>query len=384
MKKTSRVMSIILLAFMLMQAVPCMAAGEANENIECPNAVKVCYDLGIIPDVYEKADEIVTYDGFAEIYDSFTGDECPVSKKKDNVTLLQVYDAFCHYANLQYGYDALNGAYRAGYAYNVPLDYESNITYSQLAKVIYNVLNGEMVEINRWNGYQPDLSTAEWVSGGIIFKQGYVQYIGTINVSGDKATVSGKIYTRENPSGEKVSDVTLSISDKDLKDNGDYVMFVKDDTIISAIPKEAAKKEKITKDITPPTVITLKIGDVNATVNGENIVNDVAPMVVNDRTMLPIRFVAEALGAQVGWQENTQKVLIKARKADISIVIGQKYASVAEYKNIEHKTTENVELDSPAFVENDRTYLPLRFIAEKLGAEVGWDEATQTVTITKK
>lgn len=214
-------------------------------------------------------------------------------------------------------YDALNGAYRAGYAYKVPLDYESNITYSQLAKVIYNVLNGEMVEINRWNGYQPDLSTVEWVSGGVIFKQGYVQYIGTVNVSGDKATVSGKIYTRENPSGEKVSDVTLSISDKDLKDNGDYVMFVKDDTIISAIPKEA-------------------------------------------------------------------KVLIKARKADISIVIGQKYASVAEYKNIEHKTTENVELDSPAFVENDRTYLPLRFIAEKLGAEVGWVEATQTVTITKK
>ena len=42
---------------------------------------------------------------------------------------------------------------------------------------------------------------------------------------------------------------------------------------------------------------------------------------------------------------------------------------------------EEVKLDSPAFIENDRTYTPIRFISENLGAEVAWDEATQNVTI---
>lgn len=45
---------------------------------------------------------------------------------------------------------------------------------------------------------------------------------------------------------------------------------------------------------------------------------------------------------------------------------------------------EEVTLDSPAFIENDRTYTPLRFIAEKLGADVDWNGETQEVTITKQ
>ena len=45
---------------------------------------------------------------------------------------------------------------------------------------------------------------------------------------------------------------------------------------------------------------------------------------------------------------------------------------------------EEITLDSPAFIENDRTYTPIRFIAESLGAEVDWNGETQEVTITKK
>ncbi|MBR5538353.1 MAG: copper amine oxidase N-terminal domain-containing protein, partial [Clostridia bacterium] len=47
---------------------------------------------------------------------------------------------------------------------------------------------------------------------------------------------------------------------------------------------------------------------------------------------------------------------------------------------------EEVELDSPAYIDegNNRTYLPVRFVAEALGATVGWDEATKTVTLTGK
>lgn len=139
---------------------------------------------------------------------------------------------------------------------------------------------------------------------------------------------------------------------------------------------------KITKSITlyakwvekAKTSIILTIGQKDATIDGKTVSNDVAPKIVNDRTMLPIRFIAEALGAKVDWIEESQTVKITAENIDISLVIGEDFATV---------NGEKIDLDSPSFIENDRTYLPIRFVSEKLGADVKWDEATQTVNITK-
>lgn len=139
---------------------------------------------------------------------------------------------------------------------------------------------------------------------------------------------------------------------------------------------------KITKSITlyakwvekAKTSIILTIGQKDATIDGKTVSNDVAPKIVNDRTMLPIRFIAEALGAKVDWIEESQTVKITAENIDISLVIGEDFAIV---------NGEKIDLDSPSFIENDRTYLPIRFVSEKLGADVKWDDATQTVNITK-
>ena len=90
--------------------------------------------------------------------------------------------------------------------------------------------------------------------------------------------------------------------------------------------------------------------------------------------MLPARFVAENLGATVSWNDAEQKVVIKNDTATVEIVIGSNTA----YVNGEAKT-----LDAPAFLRNSRTYTPVRFICESLGAEVQWKEATQQVIITK-
>ena len=90
--------------------------------------------------------------------------------------------------------------------------------------------------------------------------------------------------------------------------------------------------------------------------------------------MLPIRFIAEALGAKVKWNESQRSVIIE--KDDIKIVI-----YIDSDKAIVNNKT--VTLDSPAFIENDRTYLPLRFVSENLGADVEWIEKTQEVIITK-
>ncbi len=152
----------------------------------------------------------------------------------------------------------------------------------------------------------------------------------------------------------------------ELKDMGDgrYRFRMPDSKVnIEAGFKKAKEEVKI----------VLTVGSNIATVNGETITTDVAPVIVNGRTMLPIRFIAEALGAEVEWVETERKVIITKGDTNIVIFIGSEYAYI---------NGEAVKLDAAAFIEGNRTYLPLRFVAEALGADVVWDADARTVTIT--
>ncbi len=150
------------------------------------------------------------------------------------------------------------------------------------------------------------------------------------------------------------------------------------------LTKEYDFATKVTKSITlyakwtetdkTKSQIILTIGDKTAKVFGEKISNDVAPKIVNDRTMLPARFVAENLGAKVEWDEQKRLVTISRGETVIKIYIDSDKAYVNDTEII---------LDSEAFIENGRTYTPLRFVAENLDAEVEWNEKTNTVIITK-
>ncbi|MBR5538402.1 MAG: family 43 glycosylhydrolase [Clostridia bacterium] len=133
-----------------------------------------------------------------------------------------------------------------------------------------------------------------------------------------------------------------------------------------------------TEVVTPPvaqkTEIKMTIDSLIATVNGESKTLDAAPIIRNSRTMLPVRFVAENLGATVGWDDATKTVSVKSADTTIEIVIGAATAKV---------NGKEIALDSPAFIENSRTYLPVRVVAENLGATVSWDDATKTATLVK-
>ncbi len=142
-------------------------------------------------------------------------------------------------------------------------------------------------------------------------------------------------------------------------------------------PFEKANKGKIRVDVTKygkdiKNVIVLEIGKTYASVFGKETENDVAPLIYNGRTMLPIRFVAESLGAQVGWDAEKGAVTISKEGIEISIVVGDATATV----NGEVK-----ELDAPSFIDTGRTYMPVRFVAENLGATVTWDGETSSVII---
>lgn len=151
--------------------------------------------------------------------------------------------------------------------------------------------------------------------------------------------------------------------------------------------------DKITKNITlyakwsentktgEEKQLILTIGEKAAQVFGQMKTNDVAPKIVNSRTMLPARFVAESLGAEVLWDGEKELVTIKGKnlKTNEDVIILIYIGSDVAYVN-----GKEIKLDSAAFVENDRTYTPIRFISEELGADVSWIEAEQKVVITKQ
>lgn len=141
--------------------------------------------------------------------------------------------------------------------------------------------------------------------------------------------------------------------------------------------EKPADTEQTTTPVDPATIpvaekIVLAMNNKVANVFGNTVVNDVAPIIRGERTMLPIRFVAEALGATVAWDGTQQKVTITKGEGVIDIYINSAVAFV---------NGNPVDLDSPAFIENSRTYLPLRFVAENLGADVYWNAETKEVTV---
>lgn len=162
-------------------------------------------------------------------------------------------------------------------------------------------------------------------------------------------------------------------TDKALTKKYDFDSKVtKDFTLYAKWVKDETADEKMQ--------IILIVGEKDATVFGEKVTNDVAPVIVNSRTMLPARFVAEALGASVYWNGETRRVTIIStndEQKDIAILIDID-------SDIAYVNGERIHLDSPAFIENGRTYLPIRFICETLGTSVDWIQDELKIIITKK
>lgn len=92
----------------------------------------------------------------------------------------------------------------------------------------------------------------------------------------------------------------------------------------------------------------------------------------NGRTMVPIRFVAEEMEANVGWDSDTQTALIQKGNQEIKLTIGESAAKVNE---------EPVSLDTSTILKEERTFVPLRFVSEVLRADVNWDAASATALI---
>jgi len=103
-------------------------------------------------------------------------------------------------------------------------------------------------------------------------------------------------------------------------------------------------------------------------VNGESKTMDVSPIVINGRTLLPIRFVADPLGAVTEWKQDEQKVTVTLGSTKLELWINNNIALV----NGKSTLIDPNNLEIKPIIVNNRTMLPMRFVAEKLGCEVEW------------
>lgn len=111
---------------------------------------------------------------------------------------------------------------------------------------------------------------------------------------------------------------------------------------------------------------------VRVMLNNQALDFDVPPVIENGRTLVPFRRIGEAIGVSVNWDQNTRT--ITAVKGDRIIVL--KVGSTIAYIN-----QNQIKMDTPPVVRNNRTLVPLRFFSEAFGAQVAWQNATRTVFI---
>lgn len=123
--------------------------------------------------------------------------------------------------------------------------------------------------------------------------------------------------------------------------------------------------------------LTAYADDVAIMLNGSKMQLDAGAYIKDDRTMVPLRGVFEAVGASVSWDNETRTAMIAKIDGEDMTFIFLQIGSNTAFVN-----SQEIALDTPAEISNDRTMVPLRFIMDQLGAEVGWDAESRTVYIT--
>ena len=196
---------------------------------------------------------------------------------------------------------------------------------------------------------------------------------GAVTASAAKAETGDKvILTPKADEGYELDKITAK--DKDGKEV--KLKAEKDGTYSFTMPKGGVTVDTTFKQAegatntdkpaaTATKTIILQIGSTAALVDDQAIINDVAPVIHNDRTLVPIRVITEALGGQVAWNEAAKEVALTVNGKEIKMTIGK----VLEKYGV-----------APVII-GGRTFVPVRFVADELGAVTTWDDATKTVTI---
>ncbi|MBE6113163.1 MAG: hypothetical protein E7195_09195 [Peptococcaceae bacterium] len=227
--------------------------------------------------------------------------------------------------------------------------------------------NEETVIYADYDSEKPSSSSS---SGGG-FSGSYNYPVTADKVDGAKVTFSDEYANK----GETVTITVIPDSGKQVKE---VIVTDKDGNVIAVtkvgenqysftMPEGQVNVSVTTEDADYELRIVMQINNKNILVNGKTMVNDVAPVIVADRTLVPIRVVTELLGGSAHWDNATRTVTLNIDGKVLSMTIGR----------------EILGFGTSAVIMNDRTYVPVRYVMEKLGADVEWINATRQIIIEK-
>ncbi len=162
---------------------------------------------------------------------------------------------------------------------------------------------------------------------------------------------------------------SLNWIDNTIQPDLTYTYWV---TAVDKNGKESAASNMVEIGLSGKQVV-LTINQLTARVGGETVTLDQPPIIIDGRTMLPFRFVAENMGATVEWNQETQQVICTYGETVVVLAIGSQVALV---------NGQPMPVNVPAQIVNERTMVPLRFLANAFGWDLQWDNVTRTVTVT--
>ena len=120
--------------------------------------------------------------------------------------------------------------------------------------------------------------------------------------------------------------------------------------------------------------VNMRIGDSQMTVNGEVSELDSPPVIIDSRTLVPIRAIVEALDGKVQWYGETKTAVLQNKDGkSVTLTINSTEAL---------QTGEKVQLDTPPVIINGRTMLPIRFVAESFGYKTDWNADDKSIVIS--
>jgi len=296
--------------------------------------------------------------------------------------------------NILYAGTSSCGVYKlaAVFAYNIVSSSTSGGSISPSGTITVNVGDSETFIVNPNNGFKIKDIKVDGVSVGAVSTYTFANVTSDHTIeaifepitysisasagSGGSITPSGtvtinyggsKTFTMSPSSGYRIANLMVDGTSKGSISSYTFSNITSNHTISVTFEKQVTQ-----------TVIILQIGNTTFTVNGSMRTLDSPPIIKNNRTLLPIRAVVEALGGTVGWDASTKKVTVSLGATTIELWIGK---SIAKVNGIDTPIDSSNSKVVPEII-NSRTMLPLRFVTESLGCDVQWDGTTKTITIT--
>lgn len=127
------------------------------------------------------------------------------------------------------------------------------------------------------------------------------------------------------------------------------------------------------------TTIIMQVDNPYILVNGEvreaDPINKISPMIIGERTLIPLRTVIEAVDGKVNWKEDEQKITITVNNSVLELWVD---------KNVGTLNNESFTMDVSPRIINNTTMIPIRFISEKCGLNLNWEPTNQSISLSTK